>query len=182
MTWSNCEFRKIRTRGLVSKSVDASFFGYRTHLALTEERIITAAVVTTGEKSNGNKRATPVRKNGTGVAYFFYKNLRSPAKPKFFSGLRKWSGLFCTSQDEGCPSKKSGSMCRLPVRRRVTGKSPGSAAERGLAYRKQRQWERAREYWLDEENKIFPALPVSILLLPEAPCIRGSPNQPYRRA
>jgi hypothetical protein len=32
------------------KSVDSSFFGYKTHMAMTEERIITAAVVTTGEK------------------------------------------------------------------------------------------------------------------------------------
>ncbi|MFD1167464.1 transposase, partial [Sphingobacterium daejeonense] len=35
------------------KSVDSSFFGYKTHLAMTEERIITAAVVTTGEKGDG---------------------------------------------------------------------------------------------------------------------------------
>jgi hypothetical protein len=35
------------------KTADSSFFGYKTHLAMTEERIITAAVVTTGEKSDG---------------------------------------------------------------------------------------------------------------------------------
>lgn len=35
------------------KSVDSSFFGYKTHLAMSEERIITAAVVTTGEKGDG---------------------------------------------------------------------------------------------------------------------------------
>src|SRR5690606_14022594 len=35
------------------KSADHSFFGYKTHLAMTEERIITAAVITTGEKSDG---------------------------------------------------------------------------------------------------------------------------------
>ena len=32
------------------KSADSNFFGYKTHLAMTEERIITAAVVTSGEK------------------------------------------------------------------------------------------------------------------------------------
>jgi hypothetical protein len=32
---------------------DSSFFGYKTHLAMTEERIITAAVVTSGEKGDG---------------------------------------------------------------------------------------------------------------------------------
>lgn len=35
------------------KSADSSFFGYKTHLAMTEERIITAATVTSGEKGDG---------------------------------------------------------------------------------------------------------------------------------
>ena len=35
------------------KSVESSFFGYKTHLAMTAERIITAAIVTTGEKGDG---------------------------------------------------------------------------------------------------------------------------------
>ncbi|PWK75371.1 DDE family transposase [Mucilaginibacter oryzae] len=35
------------------KSADSSFFGYKTHLAMTEKRIITAAVVTSGEKGDG---------------------------------------------------------------------------------------------------------------------------------
>lgn len=35
------------------KSTDSSFFGYKTHLAMTEERIITAAIVTSGEKGDG---------------------------------------------------------------------------------------------------------------------------------
>lgn len=35
------------------KSADSSFFGYKTHLAMTEDRIITAAVVTSGEKGDG---------------------------------------------------------------------------------------------------------------------------------
>ncbi|MGD6858348.1 transposase, partial [Bacillus infantis] len=35
------------------KTVDSSFFGYKTHIAMSDERIITAAVVTTGEKSDG---------------------------------------------------------------------------------------------------------------------------------
>lgn len=39
------------------KSSDSSFFGYKTHLAMTEERIITAAVVTSGEK--GDSRELP---------------------------------------------------------------------------------------------------------------------------
>ncbi|MDQ0201280.1 hypothetical protein J2S10_004486 [Neobacillus ginsengisoli] len=35
------------------KTADSSFFGYKTHIDMSEERIITAAVVTTGEKSDG---------------------------------------------------------------------------------------------------------------------------------
>jgi len=35
------------------KSSDSSFFGYKTHLAISDERIITAAVITTGEKNDG---------------------------------------------------------------------------------------------------------------------------------
>ncbi|WP_221390362.1 IS1182 family transposase [Dyadobacter sp. NIV53] len=35
------------------KSSDSKFFGYKTHIAMTEERIITAAVVTSGEKGDG---------------------------------------------------------------------------------------------------------------------------------
>jgi hypothetical protein len=39
------------------KTADSSFFGYKTHLAMTEERIITAAVVTSGEKGDGPELA-----------------------------------------------------------------------------------------------------------------------------
>ena len=35
------------------KTQDSSFFGFKTHIAMSDERIITAAVVTTGEKSDG---------------------------------------------------------------------------------------------------------------------------------
>lgn len=47
------------TRGVTSKDEDArtghktahsSFFGYKTHMAMSDERIITAATVTSGEK------------------------------------------------------------------------------------------------------------------------------------
>lgn len=35
------------------KSEDDSFFGYKTHIAMSDERIITAATVTSGEKGDG---------------------------------------------------------------------------------------------------------------------------------
>jgi len=37
------------------KTADSSFFGYKTHLAMGEERIITAAVGTSGEKNDGKQ-------------------------------------------------------------------------------------------------------------------------------
>lgn len=40
------------------KTADSSFFGYKTHIAMTEERIITAATITTGEKSDGKELET----------------------------------------------------------------------------------------------------------------------------
>jgi hypothetical protein len=36
------------------KSADTAFFGYKSHIAMTPERIITAVVASTGEKADGN--------------------------------------------------------------------------------------------------------------------------------
>lgn len=52
------------------KSEDSSFFGYKTHLAMSDERIITAATVTSGEKADGKELPELVeqsRKNGMEV-------------------------------------------------------------------------------------------------------------------
>ena len=40
------------------KTADSSFFGYKTHIAMSEERIITAATITTGEKNDGKQLET----------------------------------------------------------------------------------------------------------------------------
>lgn len=45
------------------KTADSSFFGYKTHLAMCEERIITAATVTTGEKNDGKQLETLIEKS-----------------------------------------------------------------------------------------------------------------------
>jgi hypothetical protein len=45
------------------KTADTSFFGYKTHIAMTEERIITAATVTTGEKNDGKQLETLIEKS-----------------------------------------------------------------------------------------------------------------------
>ena len=44
------------------KTADTSFFGYKTHIAMTPERIITAATVTSGEKHDGKELQTLVVK------------------------------------------------------------------------------------------------------------------------
>ena len=44
------------------KSVDTSFFGYKTHIAMTEERIITAATINTGEKNDGKELETLINR------------------------------------------------------------------------------------------------------------------------
>lgn len=45
------------------KTADTAFFGYKTHIAMSEERIITSAVVTTGEKTDGKQLVELVRKS-----------------------------------------------------------------------------------------------------------------------
>jgi len=52
-TQDNFIFSKDADAKIGHKSADSSFFGYKTHIAMTEERIITAAVVTSGEKGDG---------------------------------------------------------------------------------------------------------------------------------
>lgn len=45
------------------KTYDTSFFGYKTHIAMTEERIITAATITSGEKHDGKQLRQLVEKS-----------------------------------------------------------------------------------------------------------------------
>lgn len=45
------------------KSADSSFFGFKTHIAMSDERIITVAIVTTGEKSDGHYLKELVKKS-----------------------------------------------------------------------------------------------------------------------
>lgn len=45
------------------KTEDSSFFGYKTHIAMSEERIITGAVVTTGEKTDGKELQSLIEKS-----------------------------------------------------------------------------------------------------------------------
>ena len=62
MTWNACNANDPDAR-VGHKSADSSFFGYKTHIAMTEERIITAAIVTTGEKNDGKQLQTLIEKS-----------------------------------------------------------------------------------------------------------------------
>src|SRR5690606_27997897 len=42
---------------------DTAFFGFKTHLAMSEERIVTAAAVTSGEKNDGKPLETLIEKS-----------------------------------------------------------------------------------------------------------------------
>ena len=46
------ETSKYNDAKIGHKTADTSFFGYKTHIAMTEERIITAATITSGEKTD----------------------------------------------------------------------------------------------------------------------------------
>ena len=109
------------------KSADSSFFGYKTHLAMTEERIITAAVVTSGEKGDGPelpKLLEISQSNGIEVetiigdtAYCGKTNLKIAAEqdikivakltPAISQGTRKEEDKFDYNKDAGmfvCPA------------------------------------------------------------------------------
>lgn len=121
------------------KSTDSSFFGYKTHLAMTEERIITAAVVTSGEKGDGPelpKLLKMSQKNGIEVdmvigdaAYSGKENLEltgelgvkvvAKLNPSISQGFRKDANKFDYNKDAGtfvCPAG------HLATRKARTGK------------------------------------------------------------
>lgn len=47
------------------KTSDSSFFGFKTHLAMSDERIITAAIITTGDKGDGQFLQELIEKSQT---------------------------------------------------------------------------------------------------------------------
>ena len=121
------------------KSADSSFFGYKTHLAMTEERIITAAVVTSGEKGDGPElpRLLEIsQQNGIDVdmiigdaAYSGKENLEltgelgvkvvAKLNPSITQGFRKDQDKFDYNKDAGmfvCPAG------HLAIRKARTGR------------------------------------------------------------
>ena len=62
------EYSKDQDAKVGHKTADTSFFGYKTHIAMTPERIITAATITSGEKHDGKQLQALVEKsNNTGI-------------------------------------------------------------------------------------------------------------------
>jgi hypothetical protein len=121
------------------KTADSSFFGYKTHIAMNEERIITAAVITTGEKSDGKYLPTLIEKSQkTGMkidtiigntAYSEKDNIQyvnehtlqlvSKLNPNITQGTRNKEDEFEFNKDAGMYICKAGHMA---IRKARTGK------------------------------------------------------------
>ena len=124
------------------KTADSAFFGYKSHLAMTEERIITAATVTTGEKSDGKELKNLIEKSKTAgmqveevigdTAYSEKANLEytkendikliSKLNPVISQGTRKKEDEFEFNKDAGmfvCPAG------HMAIRKARQGKKSG---------------------------------------------------------
>ena len=140
------------------KSEDSSFFGYKTHIAMSDERIITAAVVTSGEKGDGAQLESLVgqsRNNGMEVdtvigdtAYSGGENLRlaedekkgfelvAKLHPVISNGFRKEEDKFDFNKDAGmfvCPAG------HLAIKKARNGKKNG-------------KWNQSWTYFFDVEK------------------------------
>ncbi len=57
------------------KTANTSFWGYKIHIAMTEERIITAAPITSGEKTDGKELPKLVQKKVKLLGYRLNQSL-----------------------------------------------------------------------------------------------------------
>ncbi|WP_044023083.1 IS1182-like element ISBsp4 family transposase [Bacillus sp. SG-1] len=123
------------------KTADSSFFGYKTHLAMSEERIITAATITTGEKSDGKELQTLIEKSKTAgmkietvigdAAYSEKDNIEyskgngiklvSRLNPLITQGARKKEDEFEFNKDAGMYVCKAGHMAIRKARQGKKG-------------------------------------------------------------
>ncbi|HEY5585255.1 MAG TPA: IS1182 family transposase [Ruminiclostridium sp.] len=121
------------------KTADSSFFGYKTHLAMSEERIITAATITTGEKTDGKQLETLIKKsmkaginveNVIGDSAYSEKgniiyansleiNLVAKLNPSVTQGFRKKEDEFEFNKDAGIYVCKAG---HIAIRKARQGK------------------------------------------------------------
>lgn len=133
------------------KSADSSFFGYKTHLAMTEERIITAAVITTGEKNDGKQLQQLIEKSKEAgmdvktiigdtaysekdnIKYTKSNNIELVAKlnPMVTQGSRKKEEEFQFNKDAGMYVCKAG---HLAIRKARQGKKNRGANQTDTYY------------------------------------------------
>lgn len=133
------------------KSADSAFFGYKTHLAMTEERIITAAVITTGEKNDGKQLQTLIEKSKAAgiqiktvigdtaysekdnIAYTKTNEIELVAKlnPLITQGGRKQEDEFLFNKDAGMYVCKAGHMA---IRKARQGKRERGKNQRDTYY------------------------------------------------
>jgi predicted metal-dependent hydrolase len=123
------------------KSADSSFFGYKTHIAMTEERMITAAIVTTGEKNDGKQLQELIEKSKAAgmevrtvigdtaysekdnIAYTKGNDIELIAKlnPLITQGGRKKEDEFQFNKDAGMYICKAGHMATRKARQGKKG-------------------------------------------------------------
>jgi len=133
------------------KTEDTSFFGYKTHIAMCDERIITAAIVTTGEKSDGKYLQELIEKSQeTGMeiesilgdtAYSEKDNIQYAKKnelqlvsklhPQVTHGTRTKEEEFEFNKDAGMYVCKAG---HLAIRRGRTGRKNTGKNQRDTYY------------------------------------------------
>ncbi|NRD80192.1 IS1182 family transposase [Bacillus sp. BRMEA1] len=123
------------------KTAASSFFGYKTHIAMSEERIITAATVTTGEKNDGKQLETLIEKSikagvkvetvigdaayseKGNIEYTKEKEIKLVAKlnPSVTQGFRKKEDQFEFNKDAGMYVCKAGHMAIRKARQGKKG-------------------------------------------------------------
>ena len=133
------------------KTADSSFFGYKTHIAMSEERIITAATITTGEKNDGKELKSLIVKSQKagmkvdtviGDAAYSEKgniefanenNIKLVAKlnPSVTQGFRKKEDEFQFNKDAGMYVCKAGHMA---IRKARQGKKDVSTNQTDTYY------------------------------------------------
>lgn len=123
------------------KSADSSFFGFKTHIAMSEERIITAATITSGEKNDGKQLETLIEKSVIAgmkiesvigdaaysekgnIEYTNKKEIKLVAKlnPSVTQGFRKKEDEFDFNKDAGMYVCKAGHMAIRKARQGKKG-------------------------------------------------------------
>lgn len=107
------------------KTQDSSFFGYKTHIAINQERIITAATVTSGEKDDGSQMQTLIDKsieNGMEVetvigdgAYCSKENLEESKEKKIAVVSKLNSAVLGCKNDDRFTFNKDAGMYVCPA-------------------------------------------------------------------